>query len=79
MQPINPFYLEPDEHYWAKRKGAPDADLQVVYISTVFGSDPDFLTTAVLSSNQHHSLQDFVYVAKIERSVLQEDLASAVT
>ena len=57
---------------WAKRKGAPDADLQIVYISTVFGSGPDFLTTAEFSSDQHHALEDFVYVAKIERLVLQE-------
>ncbi len=72
MQPINLFDLEPDEHYWAQRKGAPNADLQIVYISTVFGSGPDFLTTAVFSSDQHHALEDFVYVAKIERPVLQE-------
>jgi hypothetical protein len=49
-----------------------DAELQVVHISTVFGYGPAFLTTAVFSSDQHYSLQDFVYFEKIQRPLLTE-------
>lgn len=68
MPPIDLSDVEPNEHYWARRKCDPEADLQIVHISTAFGYGPDSLSTAVFSSDQHYSLEDFIY---LERSIGQ--------
>lgn len=58
--------LEPETYYWASRKDQlADAVLDVVQISTVFGNGPDYLSVAVLGSDQHYSLQDYLFFEKI--------------
>lgn len=55
--------LVPDAYYWAALKGSDD--LQIVQVSTVFGRQPHHLTVAVMSSEQHYSLEDFDFHALI--------------
>ncbi|MBB5663653.1 hypothetical protein GGE68_001843 [Rhizobium leguminosarum] len=69
MKPIELADLEPSGYYWALRDiflsdGADE--LEIVQISTVFGETYEYLSVAVLGSDQHYSLKDFVFFAKID-------------
>jgi hypothetical protein len=67
VQPIDHSELEGNGYYWAVRIG-PDiegAALEPVQVSTVFGSTPEYLSVAVLGTDQHYSLNNFTFLAKI--------------
>jgi hypothetical protein len=58
--------LEPEACYWACRKDGPaQIALEIIQISTVFGIGPDYLSVAVLGSDQHYSLADYLFFEKI--------------
>lgn len=61
--PIARTDLEPDGYYWASRLR--DSELQVVQVSTVFGRSPDYLTVAIMSSDQHYNMEEFAFHALI--------------
>ncbi|KWV47944.1 hypothetical protein AS026_12795 [Rhizobium altiplani] len=54
-----------DEHYWVRAKSADDGTLQVVQVSSVFGPTPEFFSVIVPGSDQHHSPEDFEFIAHI--------------
>jgi hypothetical protein len=53
--------LEPDTLYWARRTGG--RSLEVVMISKIFGDGRDFCSVAFIGSDQHHTLDEFQFVA----------------
>jgi len=57
--------LEPDCFYWATRKSDRYAPVQVVQVSTVFGSEPEYWTVACMGSDQHQMPAEFEFVARI--------------
>ena len=61
--PIDRTELQPEGYYWARRKKSDE--MEVVQVSTVFGRDPDYLTVAILSSEQHFTLEEFEFYALI--------------
>lgn len=68
MQPIKHSELEPDAYYWALRDpflSDDGGELEIVQVSTVFGAMPEHLSVAVLASEQHYALNDFVFYLKI--------------
>jgi hypothetical protein len=56
--------LKPEGYYWGRRHEGRGAE--IVQISTVFGEDPEFLTVAVMGSEEHHDLQKFEFLAEID-------------
>ncbi|MBB3452751.1 acetyl-CoA carboxylase alpha subunit [Rhizobium sp. BK313] len=61
--PIARTELQPDGYYWARR--IESDEMEVVQVSTVFGRHPDYLTVAILSSDQHYTLEEFEFYAVI--------------
>lgn len=57
--------LRPNEFYWARRFG--HHTTEVVQISTVFGSAPEFLTMATVGSEQHYTLEEFDFISEVTR------------
>jgi hypothetical protein len=63
--------LEPNRFYWARRLPAEGAsiaepnDIEVVQISTVFGSTAEFWTVAVMGSDEHFDLSAFEFFHKV--------------
>lgn len=75
MQPIDISDLEPNGHYWALRDrflSDEDTKVEIVQISTIFGTGPEYLSVAVLGSDQHYSVKDYLFLAKIEPPVLAQ-------
>lgn len=62
MNTIGIYQLEPNRFYWARRLPAEGAsigepnDIEVVWVSTVFGATPEFWTVAVMGSDEHFDL-----------------------
>jgi hypothetical protein len=53
--------LEAEQFYWARRRIGTDAEheLQVVRVSSTFGSTREVLTVAIVASDQHCALGEF--------------------
>ncbi|CAN7640391.1 hypothetical protein [Neorhizobium sp. LjRoot104] len=81
MEPIDFFNLEPNGFYWALRDQflSDGADLEIVQVSTVFGTTFEYLSVAVLGSEQHYSLKDFVFFAKIELPAIVPSIRTSAT
>jgi hypothetical protein len=62
IEPLKSELIEPDTLYWARRPG--EAEMQIVMISTIFGTARDYWTVAVMGSDQHHTLDEFQFVTK---------------
>jgi hypothetical protein len=59
--------LVAEQLYWARRKSSADDDRpEVVQISTVFGSSRDYWSVAMLGTDQHYSVNEFIFLARIE-------------
>ena len=70
--------LVAEQFYWARRRTGIDAEreLQIVRVSSIFGSTREFLTIAVVGSDQHHALDEFDFiqvVPKFDVSVSHEE------
>lgn len=61
--PISREKLVPDAYYWARRESGDD--IEIVQISTIFGDGPDYMTVAVMGSDQHHSPGAFEFIAQV--------------
>ena len=61
--------LEPDGFYWARRLDG--GELEIVQVSTVFGRGREFLSVAVIGSDQHYTLEEFAFHAAV--SAAEED------
>jgi hypothetical protein len=67
MNTVGTDHLEPNRFYWARRLPAEDAsiaepsDIEVVQISTVFGSTAEFWTVAVMGSDEHFAAFEFFH------------------
>ncbi|TWF42231.1 hypothetical protein [Neorhizobium alkalisoli] len=62
--------LEAEQIYWARRKMSTSNDQsEVVQISTVFGLSRDYWSVAMLGTDQHYSVTDFVFLKKIEPGI----------
>jgi hypothetical protein len=61
--------LVAEQFYWARRRIGTDAEreLQVVRVSSIFGSTREFLTVATIGSDQHYALEEFDFVEAITR------------
>ncbi|MBO9166782.1 hypothetical protein [Rhizobium sp. L245/93] len=63
--------LQPNQFYWARRTGTAGAaisghpELEIVRISTVFGTSRDYWAVAVTGSDEHFDLEAFEYLHKI--------------
>lgn len=55
--------LRPGSYYWARRCNEEDAE--IVQVSNVFGSDREYWTVAVMGSDQHRSLKEFVFLIRL--------------
>lgn len=64
--PINKELLQAESYYWARRENGDEPE--IVQISSIFGEGPDYMTVAVMGSDQHHSLGDFEFMAEIIRA-----------
>jgi len=56
----------PGAYYWATSDKFADGETTVVQVSTVFGTEPDYWTLAVLGSDQHFMITDFEIIARVE-------------
>ena len=70
--------LQANQFYWARRRqlgGTPigePRELEIIRISTIFGSAPEFWTVAVSGSEEHFDLQTFEYLHKVPSPPLAE-------
>ena len=71
MNTIGIEQLEPNRFYWARRLPSERGsifepnDIEVVQVSTVFGSTPEFWTVAVMGSDEHFDLSAFEFFHKV--------------
>ena len=56
----------PGAFYWATSDKYADGETTVVQVSTVFGTEPEYWTLAVLGSDQHFMVADFEIIAIVE-------------
>jgi hypothetical protein len=63
--------LEPDGLYWARRLDG--GELEIVQVSTVFGRRREFLTVAVIGSDQHYTLEEFAFYAAVSAAEEGDD------
>jgi hypothetical protein len=65
--------LVAEQFYWARRRTGIDAEreLQIVRVSSIFGSTREFLTIAVVGSDQHYAVDEFDFI----EVVLQFDVS----
>ncbi|PZM08849.1 hypothetical protein CPY51_28200 [Rhizobium tubonense] len=63
--------LVAEQFYWARRRSGTDAEreLQIVRVSSIFGSTREFLTIATVGSDQHYALDEFDIVEVVAQSV----------
>jgi hypothetical protein len=61
--------LVAEQFYWARRRIGTDAEreLQVVRVSSIFGSTREFLTIAIVGSDQHYALEEFDFIGAVTR------------
>ncbi|QYA05013.1 hypothetical protein [Rhizobium sp. B21/90] len=78
MNTIGIDQLEPNRFYWARRLIADSAaisepnDIEVVQISTVFGSATEFWTVAVMASDEHFDLAAIEFFHKVPSPPISE-------
>lgn len=78
MKQISIEQLQANHFYWARRRqlaGAPigeASELEVIRISTIFGSALEFWTVAVSGSEEHFDLEAFEYLHKVPSPPLAE-------
>lgn len=71
MRSIGVEALEAGEFYWACRKvdhggaKATDRKIEVVQVSTVFGSAAEFWTVAIMGSDEHFDLDAFEFFYRV--------------
>ena len=53
--------LQPERYYWARRNRAA-ANPEVVYISTIFGTEPEYWTVALLEHETHAMIDEFDFL-----------------
>ena len=79
MNTIGSGQLQPNRFYWARRLSAEGAsiaepnDIEVVQISTVFGSTAEFWTVAVMGSDEHFDLAAFEFFHKVPSPPIAAD------
>lgn len=57
--------LRAGSYYWARRSTEDNAE--VVQVSDVFGQDRQYWSVAVIGSDQHHSLSEFIFLIRLFR------------
>jgi hypothetical protein len=59
--------LLPNTYYWARETSISRdlAESEVVLVSTVFGSAPEYWTVATMGSDQHREISDFTYLERL--------------
>jgi hypothetical protein len=70
--------LVAEQFYWSRRRTGTDAERepQIVRVSSIFGSTREFLTIAIVGSDQHYALEEFDFVGvvpKFDVSVSHEE------
>jgi hypothetical protein len=62
--------LVAEHFYWARRHSGADAEreLQIVRVSSIFGSTREFLTIATIGSDQHYALEEFDFFEAVTRA-----------
>ena len=50
-----------------------DRELQIVRVSSIFGSAREFLTIAIVGSDQHYALEEFDFIG----AVTQPDVSAS--
>jgi hypothetical protein len=71
MKQISIEQLEPNGFYWACRKSVVGArfeephEIEIIQISTVFGSAAEFWSVATMGSDEHFALQDYDFFHKV--------------
>jgi len=63
---LDPSLIEPERHYWAI-KTTPDAIVEVVYVSTVFGKEREYWTVARFGNEAHSMLEEFDFLEMVSR------------
>ncbi|NLS06324.1 hypothetical protein HGP14_23695 [Rhizobium sp. P32RR-XVIII] len=55
--------LEANKFYWAKSLARDE--LEIVYVSTIFGTDKEFWTVATIGSEEHAMPEEFVFLCEV--------------
>lgn len=63
---LDPSRIEPERYYWAIRTTA-DAIVEVVYVSTVFGTEREYWTVARFGNEAHSMVEEFDFVEMVSR------------
>ncbi|KRB49327.1 hypothetical protein ASE04_19135 [Rhizobium sp. Root708] len=58
--------LVPYAFYWAISGKHFAGQTTVVQVSTIFGDDPDYWTLAIVGSDQHHMIDEFDIIARVD-------------
>lgn len=74
MQKIASENLMPERFYWARRVST--GTLEIVQVSTVFGTALEFLTVALIGTDQHLVLEEFDFIEEIIAPILTGELDS---
>ena len=85
MKQISVEQLQANHFYWARRKltrvaPASEAfDLEIIKISTMFGTSPEFWTVAITGSDEYFDLDAFEYFHKVAAPSMAADQRPALT
>jgi hypothetical protein len=61
---LDPSCIEPERYYWAVRRHA-DAGEEVVYVSTVFGTEREYWTVARIDHETHAMIDEFDFLEMV--------------
>jgi hypothetical protein len=61
--------LVAEKFYWARQRIGTDTEreLQIVRVSSIFGSTREFLTTTIVGSDQHYAMEEFDFIRAVTR------------
>lgn len=58
--------LVPYAFYWAMSDKHSAGQTTIVQVSTIFGDNPDYWTLAIIGSDQHHMIDEFDIIARVD-------------
>lgn len=85
MKQIAVEQLEAGRFYWARRKPAKGAlvsdpgDFEIIRISTVFGSAPEFWTVILMGTDEHFDIQAYDFFHKVPSPPIEADNRAPLT
>lgn len=79
MKHISIDQLQANHFYWARRKPAggftlsEQLDLEIIKVSTVFGTAPEFWTAAAVGTDEHFDLEAYEFLHKVPAPLTVKD------